>query len=282
MLMFIDEEKIAKELIENFNLININTYKRLQSYTKYLKHQKLTKNEIRNKIDELMIKYYSGFVMADWDGTLQAIVNKYTKPHYREYKKTNTVLIYEDELELIKKVGSIGDIESIEVEKILFILLALGKLTQYNKDEIWVNQKSIEIFKLARFKYKQKSDKQKIQREKLIYDLGNCKEDKLLEVTTFGNSPGIKLLYGSEIKENEIIKIDCEKDDLENIIVKYLNWRSAEDYSYCVVCGDRVKIKGEHDNSTKYCSKCKKNKQLEWQRQSMKKARFLKKCEVSE
>lgn len=255
MVMFIDEEKMAQELVENFRLINLDTYKRLQAYIKYLKHQKNTKNDVRNKIDELMMDYYSGFVMADWDATLQSMVNKYTRPHYREYKKTNSIYIYEDELEFIKNIGSVGDVGSIEVEKVLFVMLILGKLSQCDKEDIWVNQKSVDTFKLARFKYKQKADQYKIQREKLIYDLGNYKDFKILEPTTFGNSPGIKILYSSKTKKKQIIKIGCMGDCLENVIVKYLNWRNIECYKYCERCG--VKII-DTNNKTVRCKDCAK------------------------
>lgn len=41
----------------------------------------------------------------------------------------------------------------------------------------------------------------------------------------------------------------------------------------CECCGDRVKINGINDGSTKYCGKCKKQKQLEWNRAYKRKLR---------
>ena len=265
MITLIDEKEIAENLIKDFNSINFDTYKKLQCYTKYLKNEtQMTKNEIRNELDEIMMKYYTGFVMADWDKTLQKIVNKYTKPTNREYKKSKEIKIYKEELDFIKNIGDVGSVKDIEVEKVLFIMLVLGKISGFHDDNLWVNSKSLDIFKMARFKYKQKSDKQKIQREKLIYDLANYKNGDVLDVSTFGRSTGIKLLFGVEEGE-EVLLID-KNTDLDNIIVKYLEWRNKEDYDYCTVCGKEIiDINGK----TIYCKNCAKEVNREKTRKRM-------------
>lgn len=256
MITLIDEKEIAENLIKDFNSINFDTYKKLQCYTKYLKNEtQMTKNEIRNELDEIMMKYYTGFVMADWDKTLQKIVNKYTKPTNREYKKSKEIKIYKEELDFIKNIGDVGSVKDIEVEKVLFIMLVLGKISGFNDNSLWVNSRSLDIFKMSRFKYKQKSDKQKIQREKLIYDLANYKNGDVLDVSTFGRSTGIKLLFGVEEGE-EVLLID-KNTDLDNVIVKYLEWRNKEDYDYCTVCGKNII---NTNGKTIYCKKCAINK----------------------
>lgn len=40
---------------------------------------------------------------------------------------------------------------------------------------------------------------------------------------------------------------------IDNIIVKYLDWRQKEGYNYCKVCGKEIK---KTNNRGKYCSKC--------------------------
>lgn len=252
MIALINEKEIAENLTKDFYSINFDTYNKLKCYTKYLKNEMdITKNEIRNELDELMMEYYTGFVMADWDKTLQQIVNKYTKPINREYKQSKEIKIYKKELEFIKNIGDLGSVRDIEVEKVLFIMLVLGKMGDFQDNCLWVNSKSLDIFKMARFKYKQKSDKQKIQREKLIYDLVNCKNGDILSVSTFGKSTGIKLLFADKDGE-EVLLID-KNTDLENIVVKYLEWRDKEDYDYCVVCGKEIITKSNNHN---YCKNC--------------------------
>ena len=45
---------------------------------------------------------------------------------------------------------------------------------------------------------------------------------------------------------------------IDNIIVKYLDWRQKEGYNYCKVCGKEIKLKIKNSNA-KYCNKCAKN-----------------------
>ena len=44
-------------------------------------------------------------------------------------------------------------------------------------------------------------------------------------------------------------------DDIENVILRYLDWREYPVYAYCKCCGKEIKISG---NRKKYCSKCAK------------------------
>ncbi|MDU6807577.1 MAG: hypothetical protein E6423_02190 [Clostridium sp.] len=49
-----------------------------------------------------------------------------------------------------------------------------------------------------------------------------------------------------------------------------MNWR-GNPQGYCTICGKRIVSRAK--NKPLYCSKCKKEKQLNWQKESMKKAR---------
>lgn len=262
----INERELGQKIEEDNGKINENTNVGLRCYIKYLKNdKKLNKTQIRNEIDRLMMENYKGFVMGDWDETLQGMVNKYSKKKYCEYKNyNNEVVLFKEELDFIKNVGGLSGVKDIEIEKILFIMLVLAK----SSGSEWVNYSSRDIFKLSRFKYRQKSDIQAVQREKLIYDLAHYTNGQILNVTNFGTSPSIKLLFCKDEGIEEIkIKIDIKS--IENIVVEYLRWRSKEDYTYCIECGKEIKIKS---NRQQYCSKCfkilrkdyKKNKQREY------------------
>lgn len=52
--------------------------------------------------------------------------------------------------------------------------------------------------------------------------------------------------------------------------MKYMNWR-GNPQGYCTICGKRIVSRAKKQPI--YCSKCKKEKQLNWQKESMKKAR---------
>lgn len=262
----INERELGQKIEEDNSKINENTNVGLRCYIKYLKNdKKLNKTQIRNEIDRLMMENYKGFVMGDWDETLQGMVNKYSKKKYCEYKNyNNEVVLFKEELDFIKNVGGLSGVKDIEIEKILFIMLVLAK----SSGSEWVNYSSRDIFKLSRFKYRQKSDIQSVQREKLIYDLAHYTNGQILNVTNFGTSPSIKLLFCKDEGIEEIkIKIDIKS--IENIVVEYLKWRNKENCTYCIECGKEIKIKS---NRQQYCSKCfkilrkdyKKNKQREY------------------
>lgn len=256
MIKIINEEIVAKELIENNKLINEDTITKIRCYIKYLKHDGITKREIRNKLDKFMMDNYKGFIMADWDKILQRMVNKYSKHKNSEYRKANDeIVIYKSELKLISEVGDLSGFRDIEIEKVLFIMLVLAKI----HDSRWVNYTSEEIFKLARFKYKTKADVRIIQREKLIYDLANFKDNKILKVTNYGKSPSLELLF---IEESGEVEIKLKTDDINNIIIEYLKWRKKENYTYCVECGKEI---SSITKPKKYCNKCLKQMQYKWE-----------------
>ena len=254
MIKFINERKLAESLIDDNRLINDTTLPRIRCFIKLLKQEGMSKTDIRNSVDKLMMDNYQGFVMADWDETLSKMVNKYAKVKNCQFKEMNErVFITKEELNTIMSIGGLSGFESIEIEKILFIMLVLAKAN----NGVWVNYTINDIFKLARFKYKTKTDPQIIQREKLIYDLSHFTEGviegNVIGVTNFGKQPSIKLNFVSEEGEN-VIEVNLK--EIDNVILKYLNWRKKDGYNYCECCGKEVFSKAK--KPTKYCSKCAK------------------------
>jgi hypothetical protein len=256
---FINEEGIVQELLKNKKGINTNTREKIIAYIKYLKKEGNTKNQIRNNLDDFMIKNHNGFIMGDWDDRLQKLVNKYSKKENCEYKKSKTINISKKELEFISSIGDVGGVKAIEIEKVLYCMLVLAKSTYLGEDrDIWCNYDSQDIFKLARFKYKTKSNPHLIQRESLIYDLKNFKKN-IFEL----GGKNIKLLYGEKQIKNEDIIISVNLDDksAENMVVDYLNWRRLEGYSYCKSCGKEIRpSKYTPKDKQIYCNKCSKDK----------------------
>ena len=101
---FTDERQIAEDLVKNKKTINENTNEKIVAYIKYLKQDKKSKTDIRNELDDLMIKNYKGFIMADWDSKLQRYVNKYSKKDNCNYRTSKTIQITQKEIEFIKNI----------------------------------------------------------------------------------------------------------------------------------------------------------------------------------
>ena len=227
----IDEEEILNGFLKDKRTVNTETYRKLIVYTKYLRQKGWSEANIRNEIDDLMGEYYIGFVMDDWDDTLRKIVSRYTKKDRVEFKKAkNKIHINYEELEFIK--------------------------SQEDSESLWVNCDRQILFTLSRYKFK-RGDRME-QRGSVIHDI---LMKGLIDRNRGVTSTGIKLLYGDNIDIKEGIDLELNYENIENIIVTYLDWRQKEDYHYCKRCGKEIK-KGK-TSPIKYCPSCKKIKEVE-------------------
>lgn len=240
---FVDERKVLERLLKNKRSININTHKNIIVYIKYLKECGKTKVEIRNELDKMMEEYYDNFILTEWFETLNSLVNKYTKPKHRDFNKIEDIRITQRELEFIKSHQDLG------IEKIMFVLLVIAKASSKDKNNLWVNCDSQDMFKLAKFKYKRGEDRLK-QRGYAIYDIS---QKGLLEVSKICDSTGIKVLYGdSSVNEDDMV-LHIDEDNMNEMVMYYLQWRDG--LPNCSKCGIPFIKKS---NRTKYCNKCAK------------------------
>ena len=74
----------------------------------------------------------------------------------------------------------------------------------------------------------------------------------------YSQSGSIKLLYGKKEGE-EVIRVRND-ENIDNIIVKYLDWRQKPNYNYCRVCGKEIKL--SKTRPVRYCGKCAKEIEL--------------------
>ena len=289
MFRYVENKKIPKQKLTNYlkndTMIKIRSYIKViineynknnrakdkgkmtsEEYKAYLKRYKESQfNYVRNNLDDMLINYHDGFIIADWDSFLNNTINSILKNSICH--KSNNINITKNELELINSIGDINGFKYIEIRKVLYILLILSKVGINSEGEHWVNISSSKIFNLARFKYKNRSDKKIIQRELLLKEFSNM---GLIEIS---NKSGIKILYyENEYSNDDIIKelgiyTKEDLDNIENVIVKYLSYNKEElkndKYYFCTVCGKEIKRNGKKDNSKIYCDKCKKEKELE-------------------
>lgn len=261
----IDERKIVEELLSDPYTINDSPQLKIRCYIKHLKQQGLKKDEIRNEVDKMM-EHLKGFKMYEWDVQLQRTVNKYTKSKnctFREIK--NEIVIYKDELDRIASVGDLNGVNSIESEKVLFIMLILAKISNGE----WVNYTSKDIFKLAKYKYKSKGDKKEVQRDKLIYDLIHCTKENYMTFAVFNKSQSVRLSFVKNEGE-EVMRLKLSNDNIESVILNYLKWRKLKGYKYCKECGVEIKMTGAN---SKYCFKCAKKREKEKSNDRVKKFR---------
>ena len=250
---FIDERKIIEELLKDKTTINKNPMQKLIVYIKYLKSEGKNKPTIRIMIEELMEEYYVGFCVADWDDILNKLINKYTKAECRELKTVGSVNITRKELEYIKQF------KNDNIEKLLFTMLVIGKYSKNNEDDgVWINCDSEEMFKISKFKYGKSTrvGSRFEQREYLIYDLANM-ENPPNQVSNKCNSTAIKVLFNDNEVDEEGITLTINQDNVKQLPLYYIEWKTPEKIVRCQECGCLVEVKDKR-SKPKYCVKCAK------------------------
>ena len=139
-------------------------------------------------------------------------------------------------------------------------------VARYMDCDGWINKKTskdiLEVFKLANVTLT--SDR----RNGLLHEL------YINDYISFGkkvNNLNIR------VKLDDFGEIVYKIKEFNNLGNQYIgNFKS--EYKQCKKCGKIIRITGTNNQ---YCKKCIKEKQLEWQRKSMKKIRETRKCEVS-
>lgn len=248
MKIILDEEKAAKESIETGKIHN-NIHTTIKILIRYWNSIGMNKAQIRDEIEDFLIKNYKGFNSAKWQDDLDKKVKKYTK-NKKPLIKVDNIKITQNELDYI------GGLENDIQERLAFTLLVYAKvgnaINPNNKN--WVNANMKELFKDA----KMTGNNQR--KYKYIYKI---KEYGGIYITKVVNSNGIRIDFLDEDSEVVIII-----DDFREFVLEYEKWK-GRDIGECEVCGRRI----PYYNNKKYCDECQREKQLQWQRESMKKFR---------
>jgi hypothetical protein len=177
----------------------------------------------------------------------------------KDFKEREYIPIYENELKII------NSLKTDRQKKIMFTFFAVAR---YMNADGWINKKTSkgisEVFKLANVS---------LTTEKRCELLHGLYIDGYIS-------------FGKKIDNLNIrVQLDNTGDivykvkDFNNLGNQYIgNFKKG--YRQCAnpKCGRKIKVSGTND---KYCKKCAREKQLEWQRESMRRIRETEKCEVS-
>lgn len=259
MSKIIFNEKNVIEDLFNKNIYTIEEYSLIQILIKYYYLENvLDKLTIREKVIESISKANSEFNRANWSEYIDTSIEKMIK-NIRLFKKVPKILdidnieIYEEEIKVIESC------KYIQHRRILFVLLVLAKA--YNKaldsNEGWINEEFSNILKQSKSKVGNNTYRLKIL--KLLKDEG------YINVFFKNGKCNIKINY-LKSEGNKALEVN----DFENIIYSYLTYK-GEKWVKCEVCNKYIKQNSKKPK--KYCEGCIKEKQKEWQKESMKKMR---------
>ena len=257
MPVVLNEKKQAEYIIEKGEVGNKPTSTLFLLGKYYRQNKKLNKEQTFNKLNEFMEKNYKNYNSATWEDIIEDISKKANKYPLREI---DCVEITQSEIDTIRNVCN------IKYEKLLFTMLCYAKL--YNKisdkNNGWVNTDIKELFRVARVTVRYRNDK-------FLY-LNDLETAGLISFSNKNDNLNLRITFIDDNNE-AVLKID----DFRELGYEYLNYIGDGKFIRCDCCKRLVK---KSSKNMKYCNKCSKEKQLEWQRESMKKARKLK-CEVS-
>ena len=212
---------------------------------------------VKTKMLEFNIEGYQEYRYAN--KIKKTCIDLYDSESKNLFRELEYVPIYEKELKVVESLPNDRQ------KKFMFTLFAIAR---YMNSEGWINKKDSkglsEVFKLANVTLS--SDK----KNELLHDLYS---NGYIHFGKKINNLNIQVEL-SDGNDEVIYKVT----EFSNIGNQYIgNFKKG--YKQCANgCGRKIKIKGTND---KYCKYCAREKQLEWQRNSMRKSRETSMCEVS-
>ena len=212
---------------------------------------------VKKKMLDFNIEGYQEYRYAN--KIKKACIELYDLESDKLFRELEYVPIYEKELKIVESLPNDRQ------KKFMFTLYAIAR---YMNCDGWINKKDSkglsEVFKLANTTLS--SDK----KNELLHELYS---NGYIHFGKKVNNLNIRV----ELSDEDDVVIYKIKE-FENIGNQYIgNFKKG--YKQCVNgCGRKIKIKGTND---KYCKYCAREKQLEWQRNSMRKSRETSMCEVS-
>lgn len=238
--VILKETEILKDALNG--VVDKKPMATLRVLTKYYLANGLTKEQVENKLDTYMRENYKGYKPSKWKDLINQLVKSVT--NYNNYAMCDV-----DSIDITdNEWNSILVLENKQLEKLAFILLVYCKINKVKNPDCdnKINQNLTDILTEAGL---QRTDASKMLLN-YLYNTG------MISVGKSCNSTSIKINY---IEENGIVKFGI--DNFVNVISYYDEYKNDKKYVSCECCKKRI-IKTKHN--IKYCQKCYKKKQVEW------------------
>lgn len=251
MRLVLNERKILYETLKNGFIDEKRPLNTVNILAKYYFSIGISKTQVLKNIFDFFEKNYIGH--HGYYSTIEKMIDKIHRNKIYTLTNIEFIGITKNELQTIRYL------RHEKFEKLAFVFLVYAKI--YNEISVigndWVNEEHKYIFKDA------KLHASIIQQGKMIFKLA---EMGYFYTTKIVDKVNIKVNFlDHDNNNNYIIKIT----DFRNYVFEYLKWRGTKINS-CKIC-DILYHPSNH--SQIYCKACEHEKQLEWQRESMRKLR---------
>jgi len=230
-LIIFDEKKYAENLL-------LNGYKNVKYVgsdniilVKYWKYLGLQENEIRIKLKNFMIDFqdlYSADISNSKVDSAIKIGMQY------DLSTDIEIQIYKKEIELI------NTLQTIELRKMMFILLIIWKFRGRPKR---FKVKNVDLLRLTEIK---------INNNVFWEYINEITKTKMLSLVGYDNKDYYAVNFDLEDNENEIV---FSINNYSNPIYYYLSLVEPDKYKNCVECGVKITLL---NNKIKFCKECAK------------------------
>ena len=224
----------------------------LSLLAKYYFSIEMDKKQVFDSLESFMKDNYPDFNEDKWDNTIKKIIKRVQNKEDYTILQVDAVNITKSEIQSIESVGN------DKLERLAFVLLVYSKIFNQinNTNEYWVNEETKNLFSDCKLCAGREEQDMMINR---LFDVG------MIKLAHKVDSNGIKIEFANEDSEIMILV-----NNFIDFIYYWLNYK-GESIKKCEDCGDFFQQKS---NRQKFCKKCWKEKQLKWQRNSMKKIRM--------
>lgn len=260
MQTILNETTYAEEILKNGEIGKkpSSTLFLLAKY--FLQKKELEQTETETALNSFMENNYPGYICALWDQTIHRLVKKAATCSLREI---DFIAITGHELECIHLL------KNPKYERLAFVLLCHAKLYDLvsETNNSWANVRIPDLFRLARVSVRHRDDKFLYLND--IETNPVLGEEALISFSHKNDNLNIRVNFIST-KGTPVLKIS----DLREPGYEYMDFRKEGNFIRCIKCDRLVRIKNKHDFSTKYCSSCKKERELELARQRVRRHRM--------
>ena len=254
--VILSETNVLNRLLKNKE-IDKKPMESLRIMAKHYLGDNKTKDETFILLDLFMRKNYGSYKPSKWNDLIKQLVKSVSKYNNLELVDVDKIEITANEWECIIAL------DNKVLEKLAFILLVYQKINIIKNTESkgWINQNYTDIFKEASVGSKLTGKDQRLLLNELF------QKQYILQKSSV-DATSLKINYIDLESETKIAI-----NNFENVISYYDEYKNNVKYIECEVCKKRVAIPSNKVRDFKYCSKCSKNKQLEWSRNYKEKVR---------
>lgn len=218
----------------------------------YEQDRNVTEQELLDRVSKVLLDIESEKVVRVWQPTLKDFISIFMTKYAKKFKglsHVESVTITKNEL------AQIESLKDKKLEYVAYAMLVYLKIKNAirNKQDVYIPTDKDDMNIIRKISGLRLSTKEIALKIYELKELG-------FTVNGLGDSVSSKLNYVDYDSEDVITITDF---DVTHMSLYYKYYKDKTRYIHCKECGEIVKLESKRDYSTKYCSDCRKKKDVE-------------------